>query len=80
VDPVAHAVWRDAAHALENYRQHWGVTRSPDAFGLDALPSGLASVPTPRLVDHLRTAQHVETARQRLGWREPPAREMDRGR
>jgi conjugative relaxase-like TrwC/TraI family protein len=80
VDPAAHAVWRDAAHALENYRQHWGVTRSPDAFGLDALPSGLASVPTGRLVDHLRTAQHVETARQRLGWREPPAREMDRGR
>jgi conjugative relaxase-like TrwC/TraI family protein len=80
VDPDAHAVWRDAAMAVETFRQHWGVTTSADALGVDALASGLAGVPVNRLVDHLRTAQHIETARRRLGWREPRSIEMERGR
>ncbi len=80
VDPAAHTVWRDAALAVERYRQHWGVTQSADALGVDALPSGLAGASVDRLVDHLRTAQHLETARQRLGWREPRSIEMERGR
>jgi hypothetical protein len=80
VDPAAHAVWRDAALAVETFRQHWGITASTDALGVDALPGGLSGAPVDRLVDHLRTAQHIETARQRLGWREPRAIEIERGR
>jgi conjugative relaxase-like TrwC/TraI family protein len=80
VNPSAHEVWCDAAHAIDDYRRRWGVTKSTDALGLDALTSGIASLPTERLVEHLRTTRHVEVACQRLGWRAAPAREMDRGR
>ena len=80
VDPVRHEVWRDAARAIEDYRTQWGVTRAADALGADALPSGISSLPTERLIDHLQTARHIETACQRLGWRPARTREMDRGR
>jgi hypothetical protein len=80
VNPTDHKVWRDAAHAISAYRQRWGVTKGSDALGLDRLPSGISSLPTERLVEHLRTARHIEVARQQLGWRATRAREMDRGR
>jgi conjugative relaxase-like TrwC/TraI family protein len=80
VHPVDHEVWRDAAQAINDYRRRWGVARGSDALGLAALPSGIASLPTERLVAHLRTARQVETARQRLGWHVTRTHEMDRGR
>jgi conjugative relaxase-like TrwC/TraI family protein len=80
VDPGDHEVWRDAAHAIDAYRNQWGVRGTADALGVGTMPSGIASLPTDRLVDHLRTTRHVDTARQRLGWRVSPAHEMDRGR
>jgi conjugative relaxase-like TrwC/TraI family protein len=80
VDPAGHQVWRDAAGAIDTYRRRWSVTTPGDALGADALPQGLASLPAARLVDHLRTARQIESARLRLGWRERRALEMDRGR
>lgn len=75
VKPVDHAVWREAARVVDDYRARWNVTRWSDAPGCDALGtdrlvSGIASLPTERLVDHLQTSRHLEVARQRLGWRE----------
>jgi conjugative relaxase-like TrwC/TraI family protein len=78
--PVDHAVWRDGARAIEGYRGRWGVAATGDALGADALPSGISSLPTDRLIDHLQTARHVEVACRRLGWRAARTHEMDRGR
>jgi conjugative relaxase-like TrwC/TraI family protein len=80
LDPVDHEVWRHAARAIDDYRVHWGVTNAGEALGGDALPSGISSLPTERLIEHLQTARHIETACQRLGWRPARAHEMDRGR
>jgi conjugative relaxase-like TrwC/TraI family protein len=74
VDPDAHGVWHDAAMVIEHYRQRWGLGRSPEALG--GAPQ--ASLPVEQLVDHLRTARHVEVARARLGVRE--VRQMELGR
>jgi conjugative relaxase-like TrwC/TraI family protein len=80
LNPVDHGVWRAAARAVDDYRGRWGVTGAGDALGGDALPSGISSLPTDRLIDHLRTARHIEVACQRLGWRAVRTLEMDRGR
>jgi conjugative relaxase-like TrwC/TraI family protein len=80
LDPADHGVWRTAARAIDDYRAHWGVKDGRDALGGDALPSGIASLPTARLIEHLQTARHIEAARQRLGWRPARTHEMDRGR
>jgi hypothetical protein len=80
VDPTDHVVWRDAARAINDYRQRWGVTRSSDLLGLDVTRGGMSTLSTSRLVDHVRTAQHVEAARNHLGRREPLVMELDRGR
>jgi conjugative relaxase-like TrwC/TraI family protein len=80
VDSSEHRVWREAAHAIDEYRHQWGITTTKEALGLDQLPSGISSLGTDQLVDHLRAAGHMEMARQRLGWREPHALGMDRGR
>ena len=80
VDPVDHAVWRDAANVIDGYRHRWRVAKGADALGAETLPSGISSLPTERLIDHLQAARHVEMARQRLGWRLTRVHEMDRGR
>jgi len=80
LDPVDHEVWREAARAIDDYRGRWGVAGAADALGGDALPSGISSLPTDRLVDHLQTARHIEVACRRLGWRAARTHEMDRGR
>jgi hypothetical protein len=80
LNPVDHEVWREGARAIEGYRGRWGVAGTGDALGADALPSGISSLPTDRLIDHLQTARHVEVACQRLGWRAARAYGMDRGR
>jgi conjugative relaxase-like TrwC/TraI family protein len=85
VDPVDHAVWREAARVVDDYRARWNVARGSDAPGSDALGtdrlvSGISSLPTERLVDHLQTTRHLEVARQRLGWREVRGHEMERSR
>jgi conjugative relaxase-like TrwC/TraI family protein len=79
-NPVDHEVWRDAGRAIDDYRGRWGVTKATDALGSDALPSGISSLPTERLIDHLQTSRHIEVACQRLGWRPARTHEMDRGR
>ena len=80
VDPVDHEVWVDAAAAIDAYRVRWGVGRSPEPLGTDASPSGLASLPTLRLADHIRLARQLEVARSRLGRREPATIEHGLGR
>jgi hypothetical protein len=80
VNPADHEVWRDAAQAIDGYRGRWNVSPASDALGTDGLVSGISSLPTERLVDHLRTARHIDAARQRLGWRATPGHEMARGR
>ena len=75
-----HDVWRTAAAAIEGYRRRWDVANRSDALGTDRMASGISSLPTDRLVDHLQTEQHIEVARQRLGWRASRHLEMDRGR
>jgi conjugative relaxase-like TrwC/TraI family protein len=80
VNPVDHAVWREAARAIAAYRGRWQVGPGVDVLGGDSLRSGISSLPTVRLVEHLRTARHIEGARQRLGWHPPHTLELDRGR
>jgi conjugative relaxase-like TrwC/TraI family protein len=80
IDPVDHAVWREAARAIDAYRGRWQVGPGVDVLGTDSLRSGIASLPTDRLVEHLRTARQIEGARQRLGWHPPHTLELDRGR
>jgi hypothetical protein len=75
LDPRAHGVWREAARAIEAYRQRWGLTRTHNALGLDD-PSSLATLGAARLADHARTTRGVAAARARLGRREPPAVEL----
>ena len=70
VDPVDHEVWVEAAGALDAYRARWGVSRSPEPLGTDPSLSGLASLPTLRLADHLRLTRQLEAARSRLGRRD----------
>lgn len=80
VHPADHAVWRDAAKLIDDYRARWDVPRGSDALGTEGRASGISSLPTERLIDHLKTTRHVEVARQRLGWRAPRQHEMERGR
>jgi conjugative relaxase-like TrwC/TraI family protein len=80
VNGDAHEVWRAAARAIDDYRHRWGIREGNDALGVDLLPSGISSLPTNRLVEHLRTSRRLEEARQRLGWPAARAHEMDRGR
>jgi conjugative relaxase-like TrwC/TraI family protein len=80
VDPSGHAIWREAARSIEDYRCHWGVTKSAEPLGLPEASASLSALPVDRLVEHLRTSRHIETARQRLGQRPAAALELDRGR
>jgi conjugative relaxase-like TrwC/TraI family protein len=80
VNDADHTVWREAADAINDYRHRWNVAKGGDALGTDALPSGISSLPTDRLIDHLETDRHIEVARQRLGWRPARGHEMERGR
>jgi conjugative relaxase-like TrwC/TraI family protein len=80
LDPDAHVVWRDAARAVEQYRLRWRVKDGADALGVDRRRVAISSLPTDRLVHHLQTERHVETARQRLGQRAARGLEMERGR
>jgi len=75
-----HRVWREGAQAIEAYRRVWGVTKSAAPLGVDGPGCALSSLPAARLAHHLRTVRTVEEARLRLGWREPRALELDRGR
>jgi conjugative relaxase-like TrwC/TraI family protein len=80
VHPADHEVWRDAARAIDDYRGRWNVCKGNDVLGTDGLASGISSLPTERLVDHLRTTRHLDAARRQLGWRATPGHEMQRGR
>jgi hypothetical protein len=80
VNTEEHEVWRAAARDIDDYRRRWDVREGNDALGVDLLPSGISSLPTNRLVEHLRTSRRLEEARQRLGWPASRAHEMDRGR
>jgi conjugative relaxase-like TrwC/TraI family protein len=80
LNPSDHEVWRDAARAIDHYRRRWGVKERSDVLGVDRLQSGISSLPTDRLVEHLHITRHIEVARQRLGRRDIRTHEMDRGR
>ncbi len=80
VDPDDHAVWLGAVRTLDAYRDRWGLGRTPEPFGVTGSPLGLATLPTERLADHLRTERVVAAARARLGWREPMRVERGLGR
>jgi conjugative relaxase-like TrwC/TraI family protein len=79
LEPAAHDVWCGAAHAIDEYRQRWGITHQGAALGLEA-PTAMASLPTARLIDHARTDRALQAARSRLGWREPHQVELGRER
>ena len=80
VNQADHEVWRDAAHAIDDYRRRWNVTRATEALGVDSRRFGDLVPADRRLVEHLRTVRQVELARQRLGWRATRQHELDRGR
>jgi deazaflavin-dependent oxidoreductase (nitroreductase family) len=71
VDPDDHAVWRGAAHALDAYRERWGVPHAAEPPDVPRAAPALASLPATHLADHLRTEREVAAARARLGWRIP---------
>jgi hypothetical protein len=68
VDPDEHEVWRDAARAIDAYRDRWGLGRAPAPLGA---PANLAALPAAQLADHVRTQRELAVAQARLGWREP---------
>ena len=70
----------DAAAAIDAYRVRWGIGRSPDPLGTGPSPTGLASLPTLRLADHIRLTRQLEVARSRLGRRESATIEQGLGR
>ncbi|HVA07818.1 MAG TPA: MobF family relaxase [Acidimicrobiales bacterium] len=74
LDPVAHAIWREAAKGIEDYRTRWRV--SPESFS----SARGSTLPVHQLIDRLETDHRVREARLQLGWRAPPVLEMDRGR
>ncbi len=80
VSTSLHEMWFDAARAIDVYRRRWGVAGGGDALGVAALPSGISSLPTERLVEHLQITRDVELTRQRLGWHSALVQEMHRGR
>jgi conjugative relaxase-like TrwC/TraI family protein len=77
LDPSRHAVWREGARAIGDYRQRWQVRDTATALGHE---HGQPGWPTGRLVDHLRASATLEAARARLGRREPLVPELGRGR
>ncbi len=75
VDPEEHQLWVGAAHAIDAYRERWGLNRSPESLGDLASPE-LASMSTVRLADFVRTTRHLDAVRARLGHREPVGVEL----
>jgi conjugative relaxase-like TrwC/TraI family protein len=80
LDVDEHAVWYGAAHAIEGYRRRWGLTGARDPFGLGDPPRSPAELGADRLADHVRTCEHVDAARVRLGRQQPPVFDLGLGR
>ena len=80
LEPAVHEVWREAARTIDGYRRRWGLTRSPDSFGLGDPPMPRAAYGAVRLADHVRTLRAVDSARVRLGFRETRTVELSWGR
>jgi hypothetical protein len=70
VDPQDHELWVGAARALDGYRDRWGLSGSVEPLGTTASPE-LASLPTARLADFVRTRRHLDAVRTRLGRGDP---------
>ena len=70
VDPQDHELWVGAARALDAYRDRWGLGGSVEPLGTTASPE-LASLPTARLADFVRTRRHLDAVRARLGRGDP---------
>ncbi len=79
VDPTKHALWTETSRVIDQYRARWQV-RSSDALGVPAQLPLPASFSTERLIDHLHTSRQLEVVRQRMRWRLPVERQLDRGR
>jgi hypothetical protein len=76
LDVGQHALWLEGARSINAYRARWRVV-GPETLGASHCQPGWS---TDRMVDHLRTADVMESARARLGRREPMMIELDRGR
>ncbi len=76
-DATAQSVWREAARQIDQYRARWRVTGAAHALGSE---TAQGRWPTERVVDHMRTGAALQAARARLGFRLPPALDLDRGR
>jgi conjugative relaxase-like TrwC/TraI family protein len=68
------ALWRDAASAIERYRDRWGV-HGPSPLGTEREP--LARLGHRRLADHLEVSRTVRDALTRLGGRPVASLERD---
>jgi hypothetical protein len=79
VDPQDHELWVGAARVLDAYRDRWGLSRSLEPLGTTA-SAELASLPTARLADLVRTQRHLDAVRVRLGRREPVGVDLGLGR
>ena len=80
VDPEDHELWVGAARALDAYRDRWGLEPARrEPLGTTASPE-LASLPTARLADLVRTRRHLDAVRARLGRREPVGVDLGLGR
>jgi conjugative relaxase-like TrwC/TraI family protein len=78
LDPRQHEVWVEAATTIDTYRDRWGVERSPEPLGVAR--DELAGLAPARLAHHLGALRQVETARARLGRRDPVTLELALGR
>jgi conjugative relaxase-like TrwC/TraI family protein len=76
LSPFGQEVWRQAATSIDDYRQRWRVS-GPEALGAEQCQSEWS---TRRMVDHLRTVALLDTARARLGQRQPMVVELGRAR
>ena len=62
--------WREAADAIDGYRDRWGVTDRVEALG-GGIP--LARLPARQLADRLRTSDRIGEMLRRLGRERGPA-------
>jgi conjugative relaxase-like TrwC/TraI family protein len=71
--------WLEAAHAVNRYRDRWGVTDRARPLGAEGSGSSLAGFGAHRLADHLATTRMLGDARRALGLgrdAEPPERAL----
>ncbi len=71
--PDLQPLWREAAAAVERYRERWG----PDGPAPDAPTRALVGMATRRIADHLEVRRTLEMARRRIEGRPRATREPE---